>query len=311
VIEIQGPASSGKTHLLYHLIITCITPLARPPITLGGWGQAAVVFDTDGTFNVHRLQQLLVSRLSRLASRSGDTLLEASEIEEIAMRALGKLHIFHPTSSIQLAATLLHLPAFHASNLRDSDIGLLAIDSISSFHWPDRFTVEQMRVAPNSTAGAHVNFVSPLQHVLTAVQKFRLSHGPVVVFTNWGLNTLPNDSLYKQHLQPFPVILDNLQNNDVPTPEVAVKDCSSSSGNAHGILPLTHHITLPFIPFTQIQFPETQTQEETPRELLETDEVVGVVRTAGSSKVGRFVFQIGAAEVLIGDDDPGSATISD
>jgi DNA-repair protein XRCC2 len=302
VIEIQGPASSGKTHLLYHLIITCITPLAHPPITLGGWDQAAIIFDTDGTFNVHRLRQLLISRLSRLASRSGDTLLEAPQIEEIAMRALGKLHIFHPNSSIQLAATLLHLPAFHASKLRDSDIGLLAIDSISSFHWPDRFTVEQIRASPHLTTGSHANFVSPLQHVLIALQKFRLSHGPVIVFTNWGLNTLPNDSLYRQHLQPFPV-LDNLHDNGIAAPEVIMNNCPSTSGSTQ-VIPLTHHITLPFVPFTQIQFPEEAETQEKLKEVVETNEVVGVIRTAGSSRVGRFMFQIGAAEVLIGDDDP-------
>ena len=58
-------------------------------------------------------------------------------MEDLATQCLESLHIFRPTSSLQLAITLIHLPRYHAtdSRLRDKEIGLLAIDSLSAFYW--------------------------------------------------------------------------------------------------------------------------------------------------------------------------------
>ena len=226
------------------------------------------------------------------------------------MTSLRKLHIFRPTSSIQLAVTLLHLPAYHISQLLDAEIGLLAIDSISSFYWPDRFTVEQMRSAPPFTADQPTPaFVSPLQHVLTALQKFRLSHGPVIIVTNWGLTPLPNSLFYRQHLHPFPVLLANPHHSETAaTLEVTRNAYSSAIENPHTLPPLTHHITLPVIPFPQTQSVDLPKEaKEHPREPPKMGEVVGIVRTAGSPRVGRFEFRIGEIEILIGDDDHDSA----
>ncbi|EKM61201.1 uncharacterized protein PHACADRAFT_59666, partial [Phanerochaete carnosa HHB-10118-sp] len=59
VIELQGPSGSGKTHLVFNAVVSCILPQRHADSDLGGWGQAAMVLDTDETFDICRLRQLL------------------------------------------------------------------------------------------------------------------------------------------------------------------------------------------------------------------------------------------------------------
>jgi DNA-repair protein XRCC2 len=265
-----------------------------------------VIFDTDGTFNVSRLQELLRHRLTRLSVGS-------LAVEDLATAAMKRVLIFRPTSSVQLAASLLNLPAYHMAHLPDDEIGFVAIDSISSFYWPDRFTLEQMTSSGNTRRGKS-NAASPMHHVLIALQKFRKSHGPVIALTNWGLNPLTQPTqhstpatLYKQHLFPFPTLPKQDQSNAPYTSE----DHSAShyNPNTTALPPLTHHITLPFVHITPfgpgLRLEDAKEQESKyRRELVTNGEVVGVVRTSGSRRVGRFTFRIGAHEVLVDDLGP-------
>jgi DNA-repair protein XRCC2 len=293
VLEIQGPPSSGKTHLLYHLLITCILPSSYLSANIGGWGKAAVVFDTDATFDVLRVNQLILSRLQHLFSSDPSTTPDSAK--ELARISLERLHIFRSTSSIQLAVTITHLPAYHSTHMPDTEIGLLAIDSISAFYWPDRFAVEQLRSAPSTAEPGKQaqNIANALQHVLTALQKFRCTYSPVIALTNWGLTPLAKPSsastpvtFYRQHLHPF------------PSPFAPPEPWTSMPTNP---LPLTHHITIPFIaihPLNQdVSLEQLKAQEQHQNEL---GEVVGIIRTTGSTAVGRFALRIGDAEISIG-----------
>ncbi|KAJ7169989.1 hypothetical protein C8R46DRAFT_220228 [Mycena filopes] len=265
VLEIQGPSASGKTRLLYSLVATCIIPSFHQSISLGGWGKAAVVFDTDGSFDVRNFRELL---LSRVASRSNVSSDDALLLAGIALR---KLHLFRPASTAQLATSIRNLPAYQTAQMPDANIALVAIDSLSAFYWQDRFTTEQLRPL------ALPNISTPLEHVFSALQTFRISHNPVTVLTNWAL-TLANSSagpsnapVYKQHLPRCPAL-----------PDSAV--ASSHSSASDRLLSLTHHITLhlPLIP------PDVRNPNPTER-----GEVTGYMRRPGSSQVAQFVLDIG------------------
>ncbi|KAJ7492515.1 hypothetical protein FB451DRAFT_1218610 [Mycena latifolia] len=277
VLEIQGPSASGKTQLLSLLLATCIMPPSHHETHLGGWGKAAVVFDTEGTFDARQFHDLLLFRLARALSRSNAS---SDDAQLLALASLRRLHVFSPASSAQLAASIYHLPAYHTAQMPDADIALVAVDSLSAYYWPDRFTAEQLRplALPNSA--------TPLQHVLTALQTFRLSHKPVTVLTNWGLTLADNSSgpspappvFYKQHLPSFPSF-----------PESHSRPSSDplSSNN----LPLTHHITLysvPIPPFHGHGNPSFSdaTEADVRRE------VTGYIRRPDSSRVSRFVVDI-------------------
>jgi len=150
-IHVHGHPASGKTHLLYFLLATCLVE----------WEKAAVVFDMDGRFNISRFRQLLVSRLSTTT---------------IVDRCLKNIHIFRPTSSDQLAVTLVHLPKYHAKHFPDIALGIVAIHSVDALNWLDRFKAEQLRF-PHSS----------LQNMSSILETIRLSLGSVVVLTDWGL----------------------------------------------------------------------------------------------------------------------------
>ncbi|KAJ8596984.1 hypothetical protein M405DRAFT_687789, partial [Rhizopogon salebrosus TDB-379] len=203
VIEVQGPASSGKTHLLYHFVLLCIAPSREMAMDFGGNGLAAIVYDTDASFDVARLHQLLLTRLSLVLPYNMEM------TRRLAEESLRRLHIFRPTSPLQLATSLLHLPSYHRTHMPDHEIGLVAVDSVSAFYWPARFIEEQMRNIPQvAQGGPDPSSVNPLQHVLTALGRLRLSHAPSIILTNWGLNLASGSSgpvtFYKQHLHPFP-----------------------------------------------------------------------------------------------------------
>ena len=291
MIEIQGPPASGKTHLLYYLVMTAILPTEFLGHIIDGWERAAVIYDTDGTFDIQRLHQLLVSRVAHI--------LPQDSAKHLALAALKRVHVFRPTSSIQLATSLTCFPKYHIASILDEDVGLVAVDSVSSFYWPDRFTMEQL----NSATAQHGTSHTPnsLQYILTALQKIRLSYGAVIVLTNWGLNSITKSSdhsipttLYKQHMKPFP-IMTLLTDPDRPDP-ILIPFSEAS-------LPLMHHITLPFVSIAPDLLPADMEVEETKcrPKIITKGEIIGIVRTRGSPRVGRFTFDVRNDEVFVGD----------
>ncbi|KAI0080250.1 hypothetical protein K474DRAFT_295278 [Panus rudis PR-1116 ss-1] len=319
IIEVQGPAGSGKTHLVYCSLISCLMPPQDDGIDLGGWGKAALVFDTDGCFDLARLQELLVYKLVQLISEqdarsSREVVADRARI--IAIRFLSNVHIYRPVSSLQLAATLLNLSCAYAleSQLKDVEIGLLVIESLSTFYWEDRFTVEQLRSA---STDPEVPITNPIEYVLDALRQIRRTIQPVVIVTNWGLNPAGHhSSLFRQHLHPNLDVasqesaaapsepLDAIQQDHIESisqvdhETVAVNPSSRTEDDVASLRVLTHHITLSPIQLPQI--PQSMSLEEAYSEdrplrqrILETREFRGIIRTSGSNKRGTFSFLIG------------------
>jgi hypothetical protein len=143
VIQLSSTHSAaGKTSLCY-----LITTLALLPQTFNGKARAAVWFDTDGRFSALRLEAVLIDHLSTNFPR-----LDSDERNAICHDAFQHLHVLHPQSSSQLLCTLASLPGYllgangtttHFSALRS--LGLIVLDSATSFYWQDRFEAEVSR----------------------------------------------------------------------------------------------------------------------------------------------------------------------
>ncbi|KAI5124624.1 hypothetical protein M0805_004234 [Coniferiporia weirii] len=313
VIEIQGPAASGKTQLVYHLTMKCVLPqeitlvpvdgsVHQPyKVDVGGWCKAAAIINTDGRWNIQRLKSFLTRYLDRLLPTSHEEF--RPSLQELVAESLQRVHVFCPVSSASLAATLLRLPAYHAECMPSLEIALLAVDSISAFYWLDRYALEQRR----QSAIERKDVPSPLGRVLVALQEFRLSHGPVIVLTNWGLAPLYNDStgtnpvvsqtnstgpvqtpFYRQHLHPFPAPF------EVP-PRILP--------SAHIFPPITHHITLSLPTNRGVPFGTTFSEEAImmgkQRVAEEDGEITGFIRTVvEGSKINKFTFHIHDDELL-------------
>lgn len=170
MIQIQGHPGSGKTHLLYFLVATCIMPMDYLSQSIGGWARAAFIIDTNGHFRISRLHDILLDRLQ--------VLLPSQYVAPIIERCLERVHIFRPNSSEQLSATLAHLPKYHAKNLPEMDLGMVAIHSIDSFYWLDRFRAEQLR--STSPLGA----VS--RNIFSILENLSSRHGFIIVLIRSG-----------------------------------------------------------------------------------------------------------------------------
>ncbi|KAI6044933.1 hypothetical protein EDC04DRAFT_177915 [Pisolithus marmoratus] len=137
VVEIQGPASSGKTHLLYHLLLSCILPPAKSSdhtsSSPANQGTSAIIYDLDFSFDILQFRRLLVKRISCLFPTFG-----VAEHARLVQASFRRLHIFRPRSQSQLAASLKYLASYHTSRMQENEIGFLAVDSISTFYWPER-----------------------------------------------------------------------------------------------------------------------------------------------------------------------------
>ncbi|KAG5654801.1 hypothetical protein H0H81_003809 [Sphagnurus paluster] len=275
VIEIQGASASGKTHLLYYLLIVCVTPSGAA----GGWAKAGIVFDMDHSFDIIRFKHLLTRRLTCLLGHS------PSLIESIAQRSLHRLRIFRPTSSSQLAISLSRLASYHSSHLANEEIGMVAIDSMSAHYWPDRFVAEQMRTATPQHRKDANNYVSPLQHVLLQIESFRHTHGPLTVMTNWGLHPVNNSTpvVYRQHLHPFPA---PFSDSHAPASRQGPNVVPSIPGG--NLLCLTCHVTL---------HQDTAEGDDG----LETKDgiIMGLIRSPGLSTVSKFSLRITDDDIVV------------
>lgn len=231
VLEIQGAPSTGKTHFVYHLLITCVLPKSFGGYDMGGWGKAAVLFDCDVTFDIscfhtrliERIRQQLISPNYNVVFPEGQPTLSREEahmtdyqIHTLTEECLDRLLILRPQSSAQLAISLLNLLTLQAEALPNTEVALVALDPISGLeYWPDRFETEQtredsgksLRSGAVSTGNPDTGAKNALHYVLVALEHYRRLQSPIIVMTTWGLNPLLDGGpFYRQHLQPFPTL---------------------------------------------------------------------------------------------------------
>ena len=267
VIEIQGP-SVGKSHLLMHFIMTCILPVSHLGISISGWDKSAILIDLDHTFDVHRFRHLLTNRI-RAYIPNGE-----EDLDLFVDLLLVKLHIFRPESSFQFAVTAANIPNYHFSSMPKDEIGLVAIDSLSSFYWPDRFLGEQPRDCHRSG----------IERALNSLEQIRQTHGSVIAYTNWGLPSARHNS---QNDPPF--YLQHVPQLHSPF--------GGESQVSDPILPITYHMTLRTVSVPKIS-PETPAVRFM-RDRRVCEQVVEVlVRAVGfDEQVGSFMFKVTSDEV--------------
>lgn len=237
------------------------------------------MYDADQTFDVKRLYQLMHSRVER-GSRSQRADID---VHVVVMTALRNLRLFPVASTMQLAASISSLPTYHAQHLPTSEIALIAIDSMSAFYWQDRFTGEKRRPRNTTRPYGQMDSIdgSTLHRVLISLEKIRVTHGPVVVLTNWGIHVDTSSKLfYKQHLSVFPEL--------PPHPAGAYPA-------------LTHRIALHRnIPVTLPSgtLPATASSRQTGRGREFVTEVKGYIISVDRREIGFFSMHLNSSHVI-------------
>ncbi|XP_043276379.1 DNA repair protein XRCC2 [Venturia canescens] len=134
-IEITGKLSSGKTLLLMQLVAKCILPSVYDGIQIEGRGIAVLLINTDHHFRVTKLVQLMHCIVAK-ACKNQEILCSGTTIRELLIiPCLKNLTIVNCYDNNQFKVTLAILDDILMNN---PQIGLLAVDSISSFYWQDR-----------------------------------------------------------------------------------------------------------------------------------------------------------------------------
>ncbi|KZT52512.1 hypothetical protein CALCODRAFT_487086 [Calocera cornea HHB12733] len=223
LIELTSAAAVGKTQFLYFLCMTTILPFELAvslastgddaPILLGGRGKSVVVCDCDNRWDMLRLADHLEHYIQKRISLTPD--IDASDIPpetipEAVQSALRRLHLFRPTNTLSLAATLQSLPAYHRTKMKDEEISMLMIDSMTAFYWTDRWELERSKASWES---------HPMRHVAKALTVLRRDYGIVVWMTTQNLFPHRSDtSTSMQHRGYIPEPTHQITLTKMPTP---------------------------------------------------------------------------------------------
>lgn len=166
-------SAAGKTSLLYHL--SAFSILAK---CYGGNEATIVWLDTDGRFSSLRLAQLYARMLQTRSIQSNELDLDAQ-----VRGGLSHVHVFRPQSSAQLIATLKTVPDYLLSrnkhHSQQRPLGLVVLDSVTTFYWADRADAEVTWLS-NPGAAAPPSTTSQIIAQLTEIEQV---FGCAVAFT--------------------------------------------------------------------------------------------------------------------------------
>lgn len=219
-------------------------------IAIGGRANCCAVLDCDGRFSIDRLYQLVRSHLARRVQEHAATIpalysaeADPDALHEETLKALTRVHVFSPTSSISLAASVLSLPAYVQKNCSE-ELTFVLLDNISAFYWQDRFQAEQDKVSIKGKQ--NFSGAAALRNTLSALNQIRQKLGCVVVLTNWAfpgagdVHPTPNSPFFRQHLpKPYPSPF--VKSDDALSTVPAFNPSHPIDTSGFNI---THHITL-------------------------------------------------------------------
>ncbi|EFR03568.1 hypothetical protein MGYG_06565 [Nannizzia gypsea CBS 118893] len=159
VLEIVGPRrglgrGSGKTSLLYYIAAVGILPASFNGIHLGGQDGAVVFLDSENHFNAARLRDVALhyaretiyiqkqkQRGAGLSPRKQQREDEA-ELRNMVTACLQHVHVFKPTSSESVVATLQSLEEYLLDTMRhlsaQRKLHSIMLDSTSTFYFKDK-----------------------------------------------------------------------------------------------------------------------------------------------------------------------------
>ncbi|BGP15180.1 hypothetical protein JCM10213_008680 [Rhodosporidiobolus nylandii] len=223
VVELQGLPGSGKTALLLHLAATTLLPrfayvrfedLRGGPgvacVEVGGKEEVVAFLDCSArAFPISRLSALLRRHL-RLAIRryrapKGLGAPREEELDALVEEALSRLHVFKPSSTLQLAVTVQDLPVWAADRAEQNgddepELGMVLIDGMSEFAWADQLTREN---AAATTTSSSTPPTPPLRLLLRAIANLRASLSPLIFLTQWVFRPSSVLSQTSQESLPF------------------------------------------------------------------------------------------------------------
>ncbi|XVE85631.1 hypothetical protein DITRI_Ditri17bG0105600 [Diplodiscus trichospermus] len=194
IVELVGPSSSAKTHILIQAAITCILPSEWKGINYGGLGHLAMFLDLDCRFDILRFSELLNHRIMEAANGSSgkvDCHKKDSEAQNATMKpyneelfalCMRRFLYIRCYDSSEFLATLktLHYRLQKEREAQGVNVHFLLIDSIGAFHWIDRGSLS-FSLEGDNRKSLHLQSVS--ETVVQEIRKLLLVHPMLVMAT--------------------------------------------------------------------------------------------------------------------------------
>ncbi|MCJ1393316.1 hypothetical protein MMC18_006188 [Xylographa bjoerkii] len=187
VIELcSASPCAGKTQLLYHIVASSLLPRSH-----GGSGSAVVWLETDSRFCILRLHSALHSHLTSHASLAD---ISPLDVDALITTSLRHLHVFRPSSSASLLATLHSLTPYLFSPHRHSSatrvLTTLIISNISAFVYQDRLNADEVPQYPGNNF-----FVQRYRDLVAALRSVQATFSCTVVAGNVAFSPLLQGAL--------------------------------------------------------------------------------------------------------------------
>ncbi|XWS22995.1 hypothetical protein CRYUN_Cryun29cG0082900 [Craigia yunnanensis] len=194
IVELVGPSSSAKTHILIQAAITCILPSEWKGINYGGMGHLALFLDLDCRFDILRFSELLNHRIMEAANGSSskvDCQKKESEAQNATMKpyneelfalCMRRFLYIRCYDSSEFLATLktLHYRVQKEREAHGVNVLFLLIDSIGAFHWVDRGSSSFSLEGHNRKS---LDLQSVSETVVLEIKKLLLVHPMLVMAT--------------------------------------------------------------------------------------------------------------------------------
>ncbi|KAL3513522.1 hypothetical protein ACH5RR_026239 [Cinchona calisaya] len=182
VVEIVGPPSSAKTHILMQAAISCILPKEWKGIQFGGMDRLAVFVDLDCRFDVLRLSQLLKHKLIQASNKKSQTEYD----EELFAACMRRFLYIRCYDSSEFLATLktMNYQLQKKKEIQGVGVHLLMLDSIGAFYWMDR-SLPSLLVGGDRKS---LSLQSVTENVVQDIQKLLLVH-PMLVLASKTTNS--------------------------------------------------------------------------------------------------------------------------
>ncbi|XP_028895927.2 DNA repair protein XRCC2 [Zeugodacus cucurbitae] len=126
LIEISGTTESGKSLLLWRLMVRCLTPTY-----FGGRNCDLIFIDLRHKFDIESFEQQILS----LVAASGEQH-TAAESQSVVEKCFDSMHLLNCYSSKHLKAALEIVDGLL---LKHSDCSMVAIDGLDAFYWLDTY----------------------------------------------------------------------------------------------------------------------------------------------------------------------------
>ncbi|OMO75553.1 Zinc finger, DHHC-type, palmitoyltransferase [Corchorus capsularis] len=186
IVELSGPCSSAKTHILMQAAITCILPKQWRGVNFGGLGHLAMFLDLDCRFDILRFSELLNHRI--MEAENGSSSEEAQNAtrkhynEELFALCMRRFLYIRCYDSSEFLATLktLHYRIQKEKEAHGVNVHLLLIDSIGAFHWVDRGSLS-FSLEGDNRKSLHLQSVS--NTVVEEIRKLLLVHPMLMIAT--------------------------------------------------------------------------------------------------------------------------------